>query len=85
MSLYYNLAMILDKRAFLMCLLTVVIFISLLFLQVETFEDSGEPIPILNLVLYSSDGGGPYDRMQKMTRDYYKKFSFVKTYYYCFK
>jgi len=83
MSLYYKPDMILDKKIFLMVLLIIVIVISLFILRVETF-DNGEPIKILNLVLYSSDGGGPYDRMQKMTRDYYKKFSFVTTYYYCF-
>jgi hypothetical protein len=84
MSLYYKPAMILDKKLFLIGTLVLVILISIVFSNVETF-DNGEPIPILNLVLYSSDGGGPYDRMQKMTSEYYKKFPFVTTYYYCFK
>jgi len=84
MYIYYKLAMILDKKLFLIGTLVLVILISIVFSNVETF-DNGEPIPILNLVLYSSDGGGPYDRMQKMTCEYYKKFPFVTTYYYCFK
>jgi hypothetical protein len=76
--------MYLDKKIFFIGILVVIIFCSLTFLYAENFEEEGR-INILNLVLFSSDGGGPYDRMQKMTADYYKQFSFVKTYYYCFK
>lgn len=77
--------MVVDKKILLIGILFLVIFISNWILYVESFEEEEKPIPILNLVLYSADNGGPYDRMQKMTREYYKKFKFVTTYYYCFK
>jgi hypothetical protein len=39
---------------------------------------------ILNLVLYSTDNGGSYDKMKELTQSYYKKFPRVKTVYYRF-
>jgi len=39
---------------------------------------------ILNLVLYSTDNGGPYDKMQQITKKYYNTFSNVDTFYYCY-
>jgi hypothetical protein len=76
--------MILDKKIFLITILFLVIFLSNFFLHTESFNDNSE-VSILNLVLYSSDNGGPYDRMLNITNNFYKKFPFVTTYYYCFK
>jgi len=67
---------------FIVILSLFIIVISLyLFNYIEPFEDR---LPILNLVLYSTDNGGPYDRMKQLTSSYYKQFTFVNTYYYCF-
>ena len=76
--------MILDKKIFLITILFLVIFISNIFLYTESFNNNSD-VSILNLVLYSSDNGGPYDRMLNITNNFYKKFPFVTTYYYCFK
>jgi len=48
----------------------------------ENFEQKN--IRILNLVLYSCDNGGPYDKMKDITYQYYKTFPFLTTYYYRF-
>ena len=64
-------------------LMAIFVFVSLIFFSFitkETFETNKE---ILNLVLYSTDNGGPFDTMQKILEEYYKKFSFVTTYFYC--
>ena len=52
--------------------------------SIESFETS-TPTPsikILNLVLYSTDNNGPYDKMYKILTDYYKRFSNVTTVFY---
>jgi hypothetical protein len=77
--------MILDKKIFLIIMLILVVFISNFILYKESFNSNDSEFKILNLVLYSSDNGGPYDRMRVMTDKYYKNFPFVTTYYYCFK
>jgi hypothetical protein len=67
-------------------LTTIFIFISLFFfsfIKTEKFENVTSDTPILNIVLYSTDNGGPYDNMQKLLQDYYKKFKSVTTYFYC--
>jgi len=48
----------------------------------ENFEQNN--IRILNLVLYSCDNDGPYDKMKDITYQYYKTFPFLTTYYYRF-
>ena len=61
--------------------------ISLLFSSYknkEIQESFQRPIKILNLVLYSSDNGGPYDKMKQITEEFYKKFTNVRTIYYRF-
>jgi len=77
--------MYLDKKILLIAMLIFVVLISNFVLYKESFHDNASNHSILNLVLYSSDGGGPYDRMREMTDKYYKTFPFVTTYYYCFK
>jgi hypothetical protein len=77
--------MILDKKIFLTTIFLIAIFISNIFLYTESFNNNNSEVSILNLVLYSSDNGGPYDRMRNLTDNYYKRFHFVTTYYYCFK
>jgi hypothetical protein len=62
-------------------LMAIFVFILLFsFITRETFETNKQ---ILNLVLYSRDNGGPFDTMQKILEDYYKRFHFVTTYFYC--
>jgi hypothetical protein len=76
----------LEKQIFFIIFLVVLIVLSNIFLYTESFDNSNvSEVRILNLVLYSSDNGGPYDRMRIMTEKYYKRFHFVTTYYYCFK
>lgn len=77
--------MILNKKFLLIIILILVVFISNFVLYTESFNSNDSEFKILNLVLYSSDNGGPYDRMLKITNNFYKKFPFVTTYYYCFK
>ena len=60
-----------------------IILISLVYYS-RTLEPFEKRLPILHLVLYSTDNGGPYDQMKQLTSTYYKKFNFLKTYYYCF-
>jgi hypothetical protein len=74
----------LEKKIFLIAILIFTVIISNFFLYKETFHGNNDTVSILNLVLYSSDNGGPYDRMRKMTEKYYKSFPYVTTYYYCF-
>lgn len=50
----------------------------------ERFAIENGPIKILQLILYSTDNGGPYDKMYQITSEYYKSFPNVTTYYYCF-
>jgi hypothetical protein len=76
--------MILEKKIIFIAILIFVVFLSTFFFHNESFDNSSD-VSILNLVLYSSDNGGPYDRMRDMTNKYYKTFPFVTTYYYCFK
>jgi len=78
--------MIIDEKIIFIVFLILIMNVFYLIFHMETFENENkERIPILNLVLYSTDNGGSYDKMQKMTNEYYKRFSFVTTYYYCFK
>ena len=68
-------------------LIIIVIIIILLFIintinQCDAFDNTS--LSFLNLVLYSSDNGGPYDKMYEETNEYYKKFPNVKTVYYRF-
>jgi hypothetical protein len=66
-------------------LISIIIFAFVFLLQykyyVEQFEEN-KSIKILNLVLYSSDNGGAYDKMKTTTENFYKKFANVKTVYY---
>jgi len=66
-------------------ILLVVILYSVLHVRskVDGFTSKNYP-RILNLVLYSTDNGGPYDKMQKITNKYYNTFSNVDTFYYCY-
>jgi hypothetical protein len=75
----------LEKQIFFIIFLVVLIILSNIFLYAESFDVNNSDFSILNLVLYSSDNGGPYDRMRNLTDKYYKRFDFVTTYYYCFK
>jgi hypothetical protein len=77
----------LHEVVLLIIILTLTILASNYFLINEAFDgdNDGEPVPILNLVLYSRDHGGPYDEMKKITEKYYTRFSFLTTYYYCFR
>jgi hypothetical protein len=50
----------------------------------ENFRGDSDPVKILQLVLYSSDNDGPYDKMKKATEKYYNTFKNVKTVYYKF-
>jgi hypothetical protein len=76
----------LEKQIFFIIFLVVLIVLSNIFLYTESFDNNNNSeFKILNLVLYSSDNGGPYDKMRNLTDKYYKRFHFVTTYYYCFK
>lgn len=48
-------------------------------------KEKEQSFQILNLVLYSTDNGGSYDKMKEITSTYYKNFPFLTTYYYCYK
>ena len=61
-----------------------IIVLVLLFSNLVMLLKLDRPVRILNLVLYSMDDDGPFDRMQKITERYYSTFSNVTTYYYCF-
>ena len=50
--------------------------------ECDTFNNTN--LSYLNLVLFSSDNDGPYDKMYKETNEYYKSFPNVKTVYYTF-
>lgn len=58
-----------------------------MFVISENFDanvnNSGLP-RILNLVLYSTDNGGSYDKMKELTQSYYRTFPNVNTIYYRF-
>lgn len=74
----------LGKHIFLITILILTILVSNYFLYNESFSNE-DSLPILNLVLYSQDNGGAYDKMHDLTNKYYKTFPYVTTYYYCFK
>jgi hypothetical protein len=61
-------------------LILIVILLACLFIKPEPFDT---PIQILNVVLFSKNNE-PYERMQQITNNYYKKFNNVHTYYYCY-
>jgi hypothetical protein len=68
-------------------LIIIIIIIILLFIintinQCDAFDNTS--LSFLNLVLYSSDNSGPYDKMYEETNKYYKTFPNVKTVYYTF-
>jgi len=71
-------------RLFIIGILLLVLLYSVLHKKerVEGFTNNSPRI--LNLVLYSKDNGGPYDKMQKITQKYYNTFSNVDTFYYCY-
>lgn len=48
----------------------------------EHMQSSKQTGKILHLVLYSSDKGGPYDKMKNITQPFYDSFSNVTTVYY---
>lgn len=54
------------------------------YTKYENFTNNPVKIKILNLVLYSTDNGGPYDKMKTHTSKYYSKFTNVTTVYYQF-
>lgn len=64
--------------------LVIILVSACVFLVPENFDNTHESYPILNLVLYSTDNGGSYDKMKELTQSYYQKFSNVTTIYYRF-
>lgn len=55
-----------------------------IYLDVDEAFSSGNTIKILHLVLYSTDNGGPYDKMKRITSKYYNSYPNIKTIYYRF-
>ena len=74
------------KIFFLLFLAIAAVSIRILISSCLEFKENLEQknIRILNLVLYSYDKGGPYDKMKDITYQYYKTFPFLTTYYYRF-
>ena len=65
--------------------LVFILVIACMFFISDNFDNKKNESPhILNLVLYSTDNGGSYDKMKELTQSYYKQFSNVKTVYYRF-
>ena len=76
----YNILII----CFIIGIIGICIYIWMPTIFMEPFEQKEKKIRILNLVLYSTDNGGPYDNMKNILDKYYSTFPYVDTYYYCF-